>query len=518
MTLQEVVASYAAWYVVKGVTVNDVVAIYTTEGISAFIHFLALNSIGGIPALINGRMPPSIAARYIKNIRAIGVITDEIHRSALVDGGPIEGARFVVAETDRQPVAMMPTNYPVIRKSGDIVMICHSSGTIGLPKAVMFGHKQFFLGKRGRLVRFPASDRDRMLSALPHSHSAGISYLMTATLLGLPTRVISNTSRENLEEEIRTFQPTTVVSFPEVYSALTKFPLPYGHFRSVRRWINTGDTAHEKHIRNLLTSAPGSRFVDGFGASELGMALFRRVSDKRTTTYGRCIGKPVGFAKAAIIDETGRRLPENTVGLLALRSRTITPGYWNSTDLTLKSRLDGYWLTGDLVYRDVNGQYFHVDRKVDAITTKAGPVYTLLLEEAIMKFPGVYECTVVGIPADGGYEKPVAVITPDPESTSSANEILTLLNRDHALRKLTREQGLACVVVLQGEGARLPTGPTGKVLKRVVREWLAENALAHENRLGFVNVDIAWFGEQKLVTITCPRPMKTVCTSNVLGS
>lgn len=430
----------------------------------------------------------------------------------------MEGIRFVIAETDRQPgqpVAMLTRNYPVIHKSDDIVMICHSSGTTGLPKAVMFGHKQFFLGKRRRLILFPASDKDRMLSALPHSHSAGISYLMTATLLGLPTRVLSNTSRENLEKEIRTFQPTTVVSFPEVYSALAEFPLPYRHFCSVRRWINTGDTAHEKHIRNLLTSAPDSQFVDGFGASELGMALFRRMSDKRTTTYGRCIGKPVGFAKAVVIDESGKRLPENTIGLLALRSRTITPGYWNRTDLTLKSRIDGYWLTEDLVYRDSNDQYFHVDRKVDAIATKAGPVYTLLLEEAIMKFSGVRECTVVGIPIDG-YEKPVAIVTPDPTSTSSANEILTLLSLDSTLQKLTREQGLACVVVLQGEGSRLPTGPTGKALKRVVREWLSENALGHGNRLGFVNVDTAWFCEQKLVTITCTKPMNAVCcASNV---
>ena len=296
MTLQEIVTSYAAWYTAKGVTANDVVAIYTTEGISAFIHFLALNSVGGIPALINGRMLLSTTVWYIESIRATGVITDEAHRGCLVGGGSIEGIRFVSVETDLQPATMLPANYPVIRKSDDIVMICHSSGTTGLPKAVMFGHKQFFLGKRERLIRFPVNNNDRMLSALPHSHSAGISYLMTATLLGLPTRVISDTSRENLEKEIHSFQPTTVVSFPEVYSTLTEIPLPCGHFRSVRRWINTGDTAHEKRIRALLISAPDSQFVDGFGASELGMALFKRVSDKRTTTYGRCIGKPVSFA------------------------------------------------------------------------------------------------------------------------------------------------------------------------------------------------------------------------------
>ena len=64
-----------------------------------------------------------------------------------------------------------------------------------------------------------------------------------------------------------------------------------------------------------------------------------------------------------------------------MRAPTITPGYWNDSLLTVRSRLAGYWLTGDLVYRDGNGELFHVDRVPDAIKTRSGMVYSLVVEE-----------------------------------------------------------------------------------------------------------------------------------------
>lgn len=204
-------------------------------------------------------------------------------------------------------------------------MLCHTSGTTGPPKAVTFGHRQFFRGKRHRLVSFPDAGANRMLSALPQTHSAGISYLMTATLLGLPTLVMADSSGEAVHDAAGWFRPTLVVAFPQTYAELAGLDLSPSAVGAVHTWINTGDSAHEAHIKALIrhgrrpgrrgTSRAGSRFIDGLGSSEMGMALFRKVSEPERQDYDRCVGKPVKVVeRATVLDADGRQLGPGRAG------------------------------------------------------------------------------------------------------------------------------------------------------------------------------------------------------------
>ncbi len=485
--LVQVRDSLAAWYHQANVGKGDPVGVYLGEGIGAFLHFLALSSLGAVPALINGRMDPVIAAGYLHRIGAVAVVADPRRRAEVEASGALpDGIRCWAASAELPrptgPKPQLPGVFPYPHGEYDPVMLCHTSGTTGPPKAATFTHRQFFLGKRSRLVTFPAAGSNRLLSALPQSHSAGISYLMTATLLGLPTLVMADTSGEAVLRAMGEFRPTVVVAFPQTYTELAGLDLDRTATDEVHTWINTGDSAHEAHIRALIRhgqrptrrgTRPGSRFIDGLGSSEMGMALFRRVSEPESTRYGRCVGTPVRVVEhAAVLDGEGRQLGPDIVGRLGVKTPTVTPGYWNDSVLTARSSLSGYWLTGDIVYRDRKGCFFHLDRASDVIHTSSGPVYSLPMEEAILAgCPQVADCAVIAVDAalPGHADVPFATVKLKPTATS-ATDVLSTLNQALAAQGQPTLQG----AIIAREPADFPTGPTGKVLKRELRERFAD--------------------------------------------
>ncbi|KIH97697.1 carbohydrate-binding protein [Streptomonospora alba] len=475
--------AYASWYHESGVGKGDPVGVYLDEGIGYFLHYLALSALGAVPALINGRMEPGIAAAYMARIGSVGVVADSDRLARLDASGGLPARMRFRAEPEQLPRSRtegaLPAVFPYPHADADPVMLCHTSGTTGIPKAATFGHRQFFLGKRDRLVEFPQADENRMLTALPQAHSAGISYLMTATLLGLPTLVVADPSGDAVREAAREFSPTVVVAFPQTYVELATTDLADTGLDRVHTWINTGDSAHEAHIRALVRHGrrpdgsgfrPGSRFIDGLGSSEMGMALFRKVSDPESGDYGRCVGTPIDVVEeVAVLDDDGRELPPEQPGRLGVRTPTVTPGYWNDSELTARSSFAGYWLTGDVVYRDHDGRVFHLDRVPDVVHTASGPVYSLPLEEALLGCPGIDDCSVFAVPDPiSGYSAPAATVrlsagVPEPDDlTGFVNDAL-------AVRGLTP---LAAAVAARS-GEDFPLGPTGKVLKRRLRERFA---------------------------------------------
>ncbi|NEE52627.1 acetyl-CoA synthetase, partial [Streptomyces sp. SID8455] len=78
------------------------------------------------------------------------------------------------------------------------------------------------------------------------------------------------------------------------------------------------------------------------------------------------------------------------------RSEALAHGYWNDSDTTYRTMLAGYWLSGDLVRRSADGEFFHVDRAVDRIRTEAGDGYSALMEEELLlAVEELADCSVV---------------------------------------------------------------------------------------------------------------------------
>lgn len=484
----------AIWYWANGVRPGDPVGVVTAEGLTPLIHFLALSALGAIPALVNDAMRPDIMVRYLDHVGVVGVVADDPTRLALAyRSGEARRPRFVALTSEVEAAdpsrAELPDVYPFTHAADDIVALIHSSGTTGIPKSTTLGHRQFWEGKQPRMVRFPAEADDRLMCLMPHTHAGGLSYFLTATLLGLPIVTMADWRRTAVEPVMEAFQPTMLASFPRTFVELATGEPPTAAAARVHSWFNTGDSAHYGHIRRLVqlgerpaglikpwllprdaaeqSAHPGSQFIDGLGSSEMGMANFGQVTTPETSRNDRCVGKPLEYVQAAALDEYGEEVPDGTVGLLGVKTPSRTPGYWNDPRLTASFELNGWWLTGDVARRDSEGNFYHLDRTVDVIDTDTGPVYSLLLEEVLIADCAdlVRDCSVIGVPSAEG-ARPIAVVQLQDEASDATTEtILGRANKELANAGLDQ---LAAVVIAR-TADDVPLGPTGKVLKRELR-------------------------------------------------
>lgn len=499
LDLQAIRDRYARWYWANGVRPGEAVGVWVGEGTEPLFHFLALTALGAIPALLNDAMPLAGAKRYLDHVGVAGLVCDDPTAiAAAYRADPQRRPRFIVPSAEVRAYdtpSPLPAAYPHRHAADEVVALIHSSGTTGTPKATMLAHRQFWIGKEPRMLRFPAEPNDRLLCMMPHTHAGGLSYFLTATLLGLPMLAAAAWRREIIEPVMIEFQPTMVASFPRSFVELATGPAPVAAAARVHSWFNTGDGAHYGHIRRLVQlgqrpaglirpwllpeegsvqqALPGSQFIDGLGSSEMGMALFGQVTSPETQRNDRCIGKPIAIVqKAAILDEAGRELPDGVVGMLGVQTPTRTPGYWNDPKLTQTFELSGYWLTGDIARRDSEGRFYHLDRTVDVIDTLSGPVYSLPIEEVLLADCAelIVDCAVIGVPSPRGGQLPVANIKLQPGlKEPTLAQLLEHLNGVLRAAKLTE---LAAVNIARS-AEDYPSGVTGKALKREMRTRFA---------------------------------------------
>ncbi|MFI6131691.1 class I adenylate-forming enzyme family protein [Micromonospora sp. NPDC051141] len=475
--LDRMVTARAAWLHERGVQPRDPVAVWAGTAADMVLSFLALTRLGAIPALMNGRLRPEIAAEYIRRLRAAGVLADADHAAALAGhdlGAPLLGEPAHAGAGDP---AAAPAHYR--HHPDDPIVITHTSGTTGVPKAVLHSHASLFAATRHLLSMPQAQGTTRILNALPAPHTATV--LMVNQALGnrAPMYLLSEQGGERVLDAIQRWRPDGVFGFSMTWAELARFDLSGYDLDSVRLWFNTGDCSHEPHVRRLVavgsrdvvtragvTRVPGSVFIDGLGSSEMGHSMFHITHTVDTDRYGRCVGRPYRFARVAVLDADGNELPAGQVGWLGIDSPSLFRGYWNDSVTTYRFRLRGWYLTGDLVYADDDGRYYHLDRAVDSVEVAGGKrFFTALSEERILAAcADVTDCTVVIVKeADGTVTTDVLLelaAGADPAQDRTA-AIRAALDPDVAAT-------LRRVVPVRAED--IPVTVTGKVRKVALRE------------------------------------------------
>ena len=474
--LDERVRARAASLHALGIGRRDPVAVTATSAADNVLTYFALVRLGAIPALINAKLPAETTGIFLTRLRAVGVLADADRRAQLagVDTGtpmlaPIE-------DLGAGDPALAPEPYR--HHESDPVAITHSSGTTGVPKAVAHSHASLFAANRHRLRLPKAQGTDRLLSALPAPHVATLIAVNLALASQTQLLAVSDQSGGAVLDAIERWQPTGVLGFAATWSDLAKLDLSTRDTDSISLWWNTGDCAHESHIRRLValghrqvaTSAgrvhkPGSVFIDGLGSSEMGHSHFFITHTAESSRYGRCVGKAHAFAEPVVLGPDGAELPIGEVGELGTRSPTLSLGYWNDSVTTHRTRVRGYFLTGDAVYRDEQGYFYHLDRIVDSVPLDDGStLYTAMSEERILlACPDVADCTVVALRQDGAVVTEV-LLQLEPGADPS-------LDRSAAVRGALAPAVAATLrdVVVVDE-RDLPLGPTGKVRKVALRE------------------------------------------------
>ncbi|MFO0998690.1 MAG: AMP-binding protein, partial [Alphaproteobacteria bacterium] len=174
-------------------------------------------------------------------------------------------------------------------------------------------------------------------------------------------------------------------------------------------------------------------------------------------------GRALAHVEVRIADEEGVSLPAGKEGEICLRGPKVTEGYWRDEAKTKASFFGAWFRTGDVGYLDEEGFLYITDRKKDMIISGGENIASSEVERVIYELPEVRECAVVGLPDPLWGERPVAVVVLNEGAALSLADLARHCREHLASFKVPRQLSLIDA---------LPRNPSGKVLKRVLRDRL----------------------------------------------
>jgi acyl-CoA synthetase (AMP-forming)/AMP-acid ligase II len=190
-------------------------------------------------------------------------------------------------------------------------------------------------------------------------------------------------------------------------------------------------------------------------------------------------GKPYFNVDLKIVAYDGSELPSGQVGEIVVRAPHVMQGYWNRPEATAETLRDGWLYTGDLGYLDDEGFIYVVDRKKDMLISGGENVYPAEIERVIREIPGIGDISIIGIPDDTWGQVPKAFIEIQPGIPIEAQAVI-----DHCRTQLAGYKVPRQVEFIE----QLPRTPSGKVLKRKLRDWRpdprGDKALSDRNASG----------------------------------
>jgi fatty-acyl-CoA synthase len=160
----------------------------------------------------------------------------------------------------------------------------------------------------------------------------------------------------------------------------------------------------------------------------------------------------------------GAEVPAGEVGEIQLRGPNVMRGYLGEP--TGSGFVDGWFCTGDLARQRPDGAYEVVGRSKDMINSGGEKVFPAEIEALVESFPGVAECTVVGLPDAQWGEVPALALVPRPGQTVDLRGL-----RELFVQRLARYKHPRCIVIRQ----ELPRTALGKVRKPQLAQELAES-------------------------------------------
>ncbi|GGO97197.1 class I adenylate-forming enzyme family protein [Wenjunlia tyrosinilytica] len=213
----------------------------------------------------------------------------------------------------------------------------------------------------------------------------------------------------------------------------------------------------------------GPIFVQVYGSCEAPHPVMVLGRDDHTAALSSggdlltSVGRESTLVETRLMTESGAEATDGR-GELWVRGPNVMSGYWNNPQATAEVFHDGWYRTGDVAVRDDNGFHYIVDRVRDVIISGGLNVYPAEVEAAISKHPAVHDVAVIGVPDERWGEAVKAVVVVKPGAHIDEDDLVGFCADHLAGYKKPRSFDFV---------ASLPTGSTGKVLKRelAARYW-----------------------------------------------
>jgi acyl-CoA synthetase (AMP-forming)/AMP-acid ligase II len=349
----------------------------------------------------------------------------------------------------------------------DPVVQIYTSGTTGLPKGVVLAHRSFF-AVRDTLAAHGCDwvdwhPDDVSLIAVPGFHVGGLWWAMQAFNAGVTNVAMRMFVSEDAVDLIERWKITFTCMVPAMLQMCLSEPRASREaFRSMRKITYGGSPISEPLLKQCM-DVFDCEFAQFYGLTETGnTAVCLPPSDHVPgSPLMKAAGRPYPGFDAKIVDEDGRQLPPGEIGEVCLYTPARMLEYWNNPKATQSTLVDGWIHTGDAGYLDVDGYIFICDRIKDTIIVAGENVYPAEIEGALAKHPAVLEAAVIAVPDQRWGEAIHAVVVRRPDHQVTPRELRVFLGDHIASFKIPGQYEFI---------DRLPRNPSGKILRRELRE------------------------------------------------
>jgi len=299
------------------------------------------------------------------------------------------------------------------------------------------------------------------LLALPLSHAYGL----LVTVVGLHAvqqgeavlmRWFDPAGWLELAQEHRT-QISAVV--PSMIQLLLAQPIEDYDLSNLSHIVSGGAPLPTELAQELIRRIPHLEVREGYGLTESSALV---TSTRPGQSRLGSVGKPVPGTEVRIDGE-------DEVGEILVRSPMVMLGYWNQSEATDETIVDGWLRTGDLGYLDDDGYLHIVDRKKDLIIRGGFNVFPRDVEETLLEHPAVAAAGVVGRPDEAHGEEVVAFVELRSGQEAGTDDLVAFAKERIGGYKYPREVHVV---------PSLPLTPVGKVDRKKLRERLREEATA----------------------------------------
>ena len=450
-----------------GVGFGDRVAFIEKNGVEFFEVVCALSKLGAVVVPINWRLAPVEMLHIIDDAGARVVIVGAAffgHVEAVEDR--LTALVVAIGRHPRWPafddwIAGHPADDPcVTTQPDDVAFLMYTSGTTGAPKGVMLTNDNYFCKATGIAERWRFDADSVSLAVMPMFHMAGSGWALVGLCEGARTVVLRDIEPVAILEAVARHGITNMLLVPVVIQRLLETPgVETADFASLRAIVYGASPITDDVLVRAL-----ERFdcdlLQVYGQTETTGSITQL--DRHDTELLRSCGRPFPWVQLRVVDDAGRDAPTGAVGELWTRSRQNMRGYWNNPDATAATLTPDGWLkTGDAGYLDDEGYVYLHDRVKDMIVSGGENVYPTEVENVLMTHPDVGDVAVIGVPDPTWGEAVKAIVVPVAGTSPSEAELVAYARRRLAGFKLPKSVSFV---------KDLPRTPSGKVLKRALRE------------------------------------------------
>jgi acyl-CoA synthetase (AMP-forming)/AMP-acid ligase II len=447
-----------------GVGPDQVVAVLMKNS-AAFLEIaFAVSHVGAVFLPINFRLAAVEVEYIVGDAGPVLMFVDE----ELVDAAAHVTPKVVVGTTAQRDSRALSASSPrvaaTLRGPDDLFRLMYTSGTTDRPKGVVHLYENFYWKCWDQIADLGLSAADRLLVVGPLYHVGAFDLPGVAVLeVGGSLVVLRDFDPEWTLATIERERVTCAWFAPVITGRLLALDGRERFDLSSFRWcIGGGERTPEARIRGFADLFRNARYIDGYGLTETCGGDTLMEAGREIEKIGST-GRALAHVELTIRDGDGEVLPPRAEGEICLRGPKVTRGYWKDPEKTAASFFGDWLRTGDVGFVDEEGFLYLTDRKKDVIISGGENIASSEVERVIYQLPQVAECAVVGLPDNRWGERPVAVVVLQPGTSIEQSELEHHCRAHLAAFKVPRQ-----LVVREV----LPRNPSGKVLKRLLRDEL----------------------------------------------